>query len=1064
VDDEELVRRAAATTPDALCLFGLDGEVRWCNQAFADLVGRPIEDLPGTPGRELGDDDGRLQFDDHVEQMRRRHPGARDEEVLMRRPDGTVVWCLASWWPVRDDDGEVAAYLHQYFEYTRRRRALDRLRADQAKLEHAQRIAMLGSWSWHLGSGTVWWSDSMYGIHGVDPETFEPTWDSFVSLLHPDDRDQVTSTVLDALNTLDRYTYETRVTVHGAVRWLRGVGEIHRDDDSRVDWVTGTVQDVTELRAAHETAAQATDNLLLLQQLAEAANRSTTLADALVRSAQLLAERTELRPLCVFVRHERGAELTPLKLPEPAAPDLPAPDPEIAERSWRRRQVDISPAAGRPDLELITLPVSGGRTMACVVQVVGPAGATPWPLVRQAADQLSRVAERERTTQQLSEARDEAMAASRHKSDFLATMSHEIRTPMNGVVGLTDLLLRTDLDDQQRRLAEALRGSGLTLLALINDILDLSKVESGKLELEAIEFEVRTVVEETVLVLAGPAQDKGLDLRVGIDPDVPRLLRGDPVRLGQVLTNLGSNAVKFTAAGEVVVDVRTVDAGPEAADGEVLLRVEVRDTGIGITDEQRERLFEAFTQADRSTTRQHGGTGLGLAICRQLVEQMGGEIGVRSAPGTGSAFWFTARLGAVPADGVSHLDRPLRRRRVLVVADDPATASSLTRQLTAWQLQVDQTRSATTALTMLGGVAEGSPYDVVLVALAEAEAVDLGRAVGGLRATVDLVLVADDDVDRQAVGAAGFRSVVRAPVRASELYRALLEAAEPVPTTATTTAAITAATPAPPGARSADLGLHVLVVEDNAVNQLVATGLLENLGCTVTAVGNGAEAVDLLDGDHDVDLVLMDCRMPRMDGFDATRVIRARERDGRVPIIAMTASALPGERERCLAAGMDDFLTKPVDPAQLAAAVARAGSGRVGSRAGSRPAAPVPQQPASAATPVLDPDRVEMLGELVKDGVSFFERARMSFLSRVDGSLAQINIAVQDGDAERAVADAHQLKGSALNLGLNRVGAAAEAIEELARTGTLAGADLLLEALRDAVTEGVEALAAVERG
>ena len=342
------------------------------------------------------------------------------------------------------------------------------------------------------------------------------------------------------------------------MRWIRGHGQVERDDEGTVTRLHGTVQDITDQREAGALVGEATERLELLQKFADAANRSSTLADALVRSAKVVTDLGRWSPLCVFTRAERGAPLTALELPEPVPSGLHH-DVAIAEEAWESRDVLITPIGGpESDRSLVTLPVRSGRGLACVIQLVAdvaqPDVAT-WSMMRQVSDQLSLVAERERISLQLGEARDEAMAASRHKSDFLATMSHEIRTPMNGVIGLTDLLLATELDGQQRRLAEGLRGAGLTLLALINDILDLSKIESGKLELEVTEFDLRAVVDETTLILAGRAQDKGLELVVDVAPDVPRVLLGDPVRLGQVITNLGSNAVKFTERGEVVIEV-----------------------------------------------------------------------------------------------------------------------------------------------------------------------------------------------------------------------------------------------------------------------------------------------------------------------------------------------------------------------------------------------------------------------------------------------------------------------------------------------------------------------------
>ncbi len=1059
-DDRDLLFGLLHASPDGLWLIGLDGQTLFANERLGRILGRSPDELGDlTVFDAVSDDQGRADLDEHLRLMRQGHPGRDNEEVLINRPDGTEAWTLVSWTPMHDASGALLGYLHRLTEYTARRRLLVALQDREQQLADAQRIARLGSWTWDLEADRMWWSQECYTVFDLSPDRFGETWTWFLSLIHPDDRDSVASIVLTAIRQHDTFRWEARVpTSSGATRWVRGLGEVERDDDGTVVRLSGTNQDITDVRSADEAATEATLRLQLLQRMAEAANRSTTVADALVRAAHALDEHSGWRPVCVFVRTERGAPLSALKLPEPGD-GLPVPDVEQAEQCWQASDVVIAPWADHPGHSVVTLPVLSGRGVACVIQLladVSEPDVYTWSLMRQISDQLSRVAERERAAVQLAEARDEAMAASRHKSEFLATMSHEIRTPMNGVIGLNDLLLRSDLDDQQRRLADGVRSAGLTLLALINDILDLSKIESGRLELEVTEFDVRAVVDETAMILSGPAQDKGLELIVGCSPAVPRTLLGDPVRLGQVLTNLGSNAVKFTEAGEVVIDL-TLDGLDGHAPGTVGLRVEVRDTGIGIDEPDLAGLFDAFTQADRSTTRQHGGTGLGLAISQRLVGSMGGTIGVRSAPGAGSRFWFTVPLavGDPEHDLTLLAAQPLRRRRVLVIDDNPTAASFVVRQLTTWNLQAQLATSADEAMTALSvAAAEGTPYDLALVDLEmpDVDGLELGRRIRLDESVGDVVLVliaAEGSVGPGELAAAGFRGRTTKPVRASELYDAMLDA-----TTATSAPVVQPRhrAPTPPA-----LGLRVLVVEDNAVNQLVATGLLENLGCRVVAVGNGAEAVDALAPGHDIDVVLMDCRMPRLDGFDATRAIRAREPDGtHVPIIAMTASALPGERDRCLDAGMDDFLTKPVDPVQLAQAVTRAGSGRRSAAAA---------EPATAATPgvvaVLDTERVELLSELVKDGVSFFERTRMSFLSRIDGSLAQISIAVEDGDAERTALDAHQLRGSALNLGLSRVGAAAAEIEERARTGDLAGMRGLVAVLRGAVAEGVEALAAV---
>jgi CheY-like chemotaxis protein/HPt (histidine-containing phosphotransfer) domain-containing protein/anti-sigma regulatory factor (Ser/Thr protein kinase) len=625
-------------------------------------------------------------------------------------------------------------------------------------------------------------------------------------------------------------------------------------------------------------------------------------------------------------------------------------------------------------------------------------------------------------------------------------MSHEIRTPMNGVIGLNELLLRTDLDDHQRRLADGVHQSGLSLLAIINDILDLSKIEAGRLELEDVDFEVRSVFEQTAAMLAGPAHEKGVELVVACHPDVPEYLRGDPTRLGQVLANLGSNAVKFTEDGEVVVQARVAERDEHG----VLLRVEVSDTGIGIPEAAQAGLFDAFTQADLATTRLHGGTGLGLAICQQLVDAMGGHIEVESAPGRGSTFTFTARLEhtpSAPRRGTLGPDA-LRGQRVLVVDDNETNRFILTEQLAAWQLEAVAVATPAECLATLREAQRvGRPFTLALLdlVLPRLDGLELARIIKADPVLADLVLVlltSDQGVGARTAREAGITTTLSKPVRHSELHEAILRTiGEPEPA------------PRPPRRLVVPaLDLRVLVVEDNPVNQLVATGLLEAIGVEADVADDGAAAIAALAGEHPYALVLMDCRMPGIDGFDATRAIRASEApDQRVPIIAMTASALEGERERCLDAGMDDFLTKPVDPTQLEEVVQRWAKRSGPASAGAAPA----RVPATAADPapaavedgelaVVDEERRQVLAELVKDGESFFDRTARSFLGRIDGQVGDIRTALASGDAHATFSNAHLVKGSALNLGLPRVSAASAAIEARAHDGDLEGVAALL--------------------
>ncbi|WP_193609420.1 response regulator [Nocardioides lijunqiniae] len=1060
---QDLLHSMAAQSPDGLWVVDAQGATLFANPRMAEIVGRPGDDLASVTLLDVVDEEGRDQLAEHLRQMRDGHPGEQNLDSLVVRADGSRIWTLVSWAPLRSPDGATLGWLHRISEYAERKSLLDTLQDREHQLAAAQSLAHLGSWEWDIGPDTIWWSDELHRIYGLRPGEFEATYDAFLGHIHDDDRPEVEAAIAaafagpDGPDSPDSFGWEARITrADGGERWVRGLGVVERGDDGAPVRMRGTAQDITDLVRAGSQAAEATRRLHLLRQMAEAANQSSSLGDALGHAADALDGTSGWDPLCVLVRAEPDGPLVTLPLPLAPGSWLPGPDLELAERSWRSGVMEMMPLPGHEETHtLVAVPVVGGPEVACVIELVAdevPPDETSRELIQQVVDQLSRVAERERSAADLAAARDSAMEASRLKSEFLATMSHEIRTPMNGVIGLNDLLLRTDLDERQRRLAEGLRGAGLTLLSLINDILDLSKIESGKLELEAADIDIRSVFEQTAAVLAGPAHEKGLELVVACHPDVPVRVTGDSVRLGQILTNLGSNAVKFTDSGEVAIRASVAERTEE----DLLLRVEVSDTGIGISESDRVGLFDAFTQADLSTTRQHGGTGLGLAISQRLAVALGGEIGFDSTPGRGSTFWFTARLGLAapgqPARGeLAGATYPLRGRRVLVVDDNDTSRSVLLEQLGSWHLTCVPAATADEALTEVQrAAAEQASFDAVLLDLT-LDATDGLALAARIRAAVPfapplLLLTRDQAVSAGRTRASGIAATLTKPVRFSELYDALLlvvvgEAPRPSPTRSPSVA---------------PLGVRALVVEDNAVNQMVATGLLEALGCKVDVVGNGVEAVERLRADHDYDVVLMDCRMPLLDGYDATRAIRATEQEGHVPIIAMTASALEGERERCLEAGMDDFLTKPVDPSQLARALVRwvpaaRTSGSADAAAEVRP-----------GDVVLDPARVAMLGSLVKDGVSFFERTRAAFLARVDLALAEVREAVASDNPPGAEAAAHQLKGSALNLGLLQVGAAAGAVETYAGTGSVKGIEPLLDALAAAVVTGVAALTDAE--
>jgi two-component system, sensor histidine kinase and response regulator len=909
-----------------------------------------------------------------------------------------------------------------------RKRAEEKLKRSEERLAAAQKMVHVGNWEWDVITNEVVWSDEEYRLFGFTPGEKPASVDLSMQCIHPDMRPAATAWIEALLANKKASSLDIRIVrPDGEVRILNNWADVVLDEGGNVACVIGTSQDVTERENAERALAASEERTRLIVATAHDAFIGMDSA-GLVTDWNPRAEAT----LGWSRKEALGQPMHELIIP-----------PKFREMHVRGLKHFLDTGEGPVLNKLIEVSAihRDGREMPIELMIspirIGDS------FIFSAS--LRDITERKRAEEELKKAKEAAEAASRAKSEFLANMSHEIRTPMNGIIGMTDLTLETDLNRHQREYLGMVKSSAHSLLGLINDILDFSKIEAGKLELDSIDFSLRDCIGGLLKPLGVRADQKGLELMADILSDVPDHLVGDPMRLRQILINLTDNAIKFTKRGEVVVRV----ANQSASNRESHLHFSVADTGIGIPPEKQALIFEAFAQADGSTTRTYGGTGLGLSIASQLIQKMHGRFWVESKVGEGTTFHFTARLGVrdTPASTVKHADpRSLEGLRALVVDDNAVNRRMLRDMLLNWRMKPTVVESGQAGLDeMLRAAKSDSAYQLVLLdaimpemdGFALAEKIKDRPELAG--ATVMMLSSPMPAGSAARCGALGIAGWLTKPVTQSELLDAILIAVRPGAEGGNSRELDASLA----GTEPAGSGLRILVAEDNLVNRAVVTGILEKEGHLLVHVATGREAVEAF-SDGCFDLILMDVQMPEMDGFEATRRIRELEEGtGRhITIVAVTAHAMADDRERCLAAGMDDYVSKPLRKEDLL----RALNGAVVEGDEDETDSPIPTGPRPASQELLVD--IDQLRDVTDDEPDRMQQLIDLYLTQAVPMLDGLNEAIQTNSSGDVARIAHKLVGSSVSCGVAAFTQPLRELERLGHAGDLSGAHALFDDVR----------------
>ncbi len=1016
--------RLAAIVDAATDLFVLvdkDLKVLEVNNAFADKIGVAKEQFVGISVENLmADPSSDAELGKYTEVLRTGVP--LHEEFEINHHQFGRHYISTNIFKVDDGLGFVIT------DESERRRVADALKSSETQLKRAVRLAKLGTWEWNVKEETVQVSEEMRRMYGIpQTATGDEIRDAIFKMVHQDDRESVMEALRGNLEefSLKATTYRI-VRPDGEVRWIYGTPTevVKADELGNPATIIGTVQDITGQKTIEEALRKSEESLKNAQSITRMGSWEWNIDTG---SFSVTDELRHIHGL-----PEKSEEHLTANMQEVIASVI-HPDDQLMVISAGQRILETGCGA---DLTYRVVLRSGEvRWLEATATEIKQTRADGSPLVLMGA--IQDITERKIAEEELLRAKQatdsvnrqleksitranrlvmEAEMANEAKSEFLANMSHEIRTPMNGVIGMIGLLLDTKLSKEQREFAEIVQNSANALLSVINDILDFSKIEAKKMDLESLDFDLRTTIEDSIDLMASRAQEKGLEFVCRLDPNIPPLLRGDPGRLRQILINLVGNSIKFTSRGEIAVRISLEQENKERA----TLRVTVGDTGIGIPAKKQATLFEAFTQADASTTREYGGTGLGLSISKRLVELMDGEIGLESTQGAGSTFWFTAVFDKQPPGETDYTTLPesLRDIRILSVDDNATNRRWLSILLDNWGSRHDAAADAEEALEKLRqSAAEGDPFRIAILdmRMPMMNGETLGERIKTDSVLSNTILVMMTSIgkrgDANRLREIGFAGYLTKPIKQSILYECLVRVLSnkhqwsDQPSGAIITRHLLM--------DERRRNVRILLAEDNPVNATVAMSILSKHGYRADVATNGAEAIELL-AEKSYDLVLMDCQMPGMDGYEATREIRRQASqvlNPEIPIVAMTANVMPGDRQKCLDAGMNDYLPKPVDPNSLIAVI------ETWLHEDNTTRTSLPAEPAKE----ILMDRMIFNKQTLVDRLLGDEELAVdvveAFLEDIPKQIAALQSALESGDARLVQRKAHLIKGAAGNVG-----------------------------------------------